>query len=133
MKLIKSLALAILLSAPAAMQAMDFPWITFTLSDQSELSVDAEGLEMTYSDGSLHLHSSRVDKTLATSSIVSMRFSSTNTGVDEIENPLTSEAEYFTLSGESAGIFKSADEAHTALPSGIYIAKSATKTIKVIF
>lgn len=64
MKLIKSLALAILLSAPAAMQAMDFPWITFTLSDQSELSVDAEGLEMTYSDGSLRLHSSRVDKTL---------------------------------------------------------------------
>lgn len=121
------------LSLPAFSYAADFPWLTFLMSDNTELSVASDNLELSYTDGNLHLKSITVDQVLPVSQIKSMRFTSFSSGIDNIQAGQNAPAHYYTVSGIDVGRFESVDEARRTLPSGTYIGKSKHRTYKVIF
>ena len=133
MKSFKYLALATALCASAQMWALDFPWLSFKMKDASEITVAADNLVMNYSDGNLVLTSGNVNETLPVADIASLSFTNQPAGVEEIVATLSESATYYTLGGVNVGEFASADDARRELPSGTYIAKSASKSFKVIF
>lgn len=113
--------------------AADYPWLTFSMADGTDMSVAADGLAINYSEGNLTLKSATVDQTLATELVKSMRFTTSDAAVEGITDLMNQEADYFDLSGKRAGKFVSSDEARKALPSGTYIVRSNDKSLKVIF
>lgn len=125
--------LAALCAFPMLTYAADFSWLTFTLTDNTEMSVAADGLTMEYEGGNLKLTSDKVDQTLLTEKIRSMRFTSVPAGVDGIDTETGINAEYYNMAGIKAGRFNSHEEARKALPSGIYIVKDKSKTFKIVF
>lgn len=132
MNKIKSLILAAL-AFPMIATSANYTWLTFQMSDGSDISVAAEGLSINYTDGNLLLKSSTIDLSLATDQVRSMRFTAFEAGTDRIIDILSSEADYFDLSGKNAGRFTSSEEARKVLPPGTYIVRSKEKTIKLIF
>lgn len=134
MKLISALSVAALMVSPGMMSAEEYPWLTFRLTDSTELSVAAEGLVMNYADGRLTLSSDLVDQSMEVTSIRSMRFTTYATvGIEGVDEAAYSTAEYFTPAGVSVGSFASVNDARHALPSGIYVARGTSSTFKVIF
>ena len=133
MKKLKRAFILTALVSPMLAVAADYPWLTFKMTDGSEISVASEGLAINYSDGNLLLKSTTVDQTIPSDQVKSMRFTTSTDAVDEMIDILSSEADYFDLSGIKVGRFSSSDEAHNALPSGTYIVRSNKTTIKVIF
>ncbi|MDE5847908.1 MAG: hypothetical protein K2H71_11225 [Muribaculaceae bacterium] len=133
MKKLKRAFILTALVSPMLAAAADYPWLTFKMTDGSEISVASEGLAINYSDGNLLLKSTTVDQTIPSDQVKSMRFTTSIDAVDEMTDILSSEADYFDLSGIKTGRFSSSDEARNALPSGTYIVRSNKKTIKVIF
>ncbi len=119
--------------AVCSMRAEDFRWLTFSLADGSDVAVAAENLDMTYSEGVLSLTSPSVNTTFQIENIKSMRFTSDASGITTLQSDLAGKAEYFTVAGVSAGVFESIDDARCALPSGVYVAVSGDKCVKVIF
>ncbi len=132
MNKIKALILAAC-SIPTLSYATDYQWLTFQLTDDTEMSVASEGLAMSYNAGMLHLKSATVDQSLETQLIKSMKFTTIPAGVEGVKDVVASEAEYFDASGKKMGIFQSLEEARKSLPSGTYIIRGKDKTIKVIF
>lgn len=133
MKKITKVILLAALAWPMMAGAAEFQWLTFKMADGSEMSVAADGLAINYSEGSLLLKSATVDESIATANISSMRFTTEAAAVEGISDILSSQSEYFDLSGVRVGIFESLNEARKALPAGTYIMRSNNKTIKVIF
>lgn len=127
--------LAFLTSTAISMSAASgYRWMTFTLADNSQLTVAADNLHIDYSGSHLKLTSPTVNETLPASSIKSMRF--TDTSSNAVEIPSVKAAESVTLyspNGVKAGEFKNCDAARAALPSGVYIIRQESKTIKIIF
>lgn len=130
---IKSFVVAAALTLPSMSFSADFPWLTFLMSDNTELSVASDNLEISYSENSLQLKSSSVNQSIPVSQIKSMRFTAVTSGIDDLFSDRTAPADYYTVSGICVGRFESPEEARKALPSGIYIGKSELKTYKVIF
>lgn len=114
-------------------RAESYKWLTFTLTDNSQLAVAAENLEITYKDGALVLTSDKVDRTLPAATVKSLQFTDPKSAADEIEAPTDATAELYTLAGVKVGTYKSRDDARAALPSGIYIMKQNSQTTKLIF
>lgn len=133
MKAVKYLLLAGCLGFSAQLWALDFPWLSFKMKDASEITVAADNLVMNYSAGNLLLTSGSVNETLSIANIASMSFTANPSQVEEINASLSEAATYYSLDGSKAGEFASADDARRALPSGIYVAKTASKSFKVIF
>lgn len=127
------LFLAAVLTLPAMAFASDFPWLTFLMSDNTELSVASDNLEINYSEGNLQLTSSVVNQSIPVDKIKTMRFTMLSSAIDDVIDNTTCPADYYTVSGIKVGRFESPDEARQALPSGIYIGKSELKTYKIIF
>ena len=122
--------MAIAFAIPLLAAGADYPWLTFRMADDTEISVAAENLNMKYLDGYLHLSSSNENRTIPVEQIKSMKFTSHSSGIKEIED-MESDADYYNLSGICVGRFSSVKEARKALTSGIYIVKSERKTFKV--
>ena len=133
MKKLKTAFILTALVSPMLAVAADYPWLTFRMTDGSELSVAAEGLAINYADGNLLLKSTTVDQIIPSDQVKSMRFTTSTDAVDEMIDILSSEADYFDVSGIKVGRFSSSDEARNVLPSGTYIVRSNKRTIKVIF
>ncbi len=131
MRRIKLILIGVVLMLPSFASAIDYPWLTFRMADDSEMSVEAENLSINYKDGNLILSSSAVDKTIPASQIKSMRFTATSAAVDGMFDMQSSAGEYYNLSGIKVGKFSSTEQARKTLPSGIYIVKSESKTFKV--
>lgn len=133
MKKLRSLILAVGMVLPIASFAADYQWLTFRMADNSEVSVAADNLSINYSDANLYLKSATVDLTISVDQIKTMRFTSSEAGIDDVNINLPFKADYYTVSGVKVGRFTSIEEARKNLPSGIYIAKNETKIFKVIF
>ncbi|MDE6337840.1 MAG: hypothetical protein K2L34_14855 [Muribaculaceae bacterium] len=67
------------------------------------------------------------------SEIKTMQFTSFSAGVEGVYDFQSVEADYYTLSGNNVGRYKTLDEARKALPSGVYVRKGSGNTCKVIF
>lgn len=127
------LFLVMTLLFPLASWAADYPWLTFTMKDHTEISVASDNLDITFTDNNLRIVSSVVNQTIPVSRIASMKFNVSVTGVDEIEKDGVVPMSYYDLSGKYVGRYVSRDAAREALPSGIYIVKDRKKNSKIIF
>lgn len=128
--------LAFLASTAISMSAASggYRWMTFTLTDNSQLTVSADNLHIAYSDSQLRLTSATVNETLPLSTVKSMKFTDPVSEIEEMPAALTAEnVTLYKPNGVKAGEFKSCDAARKALPSGVYIMKHDSKTIKIIF
>lgn len=133
MKIFKSLLLTYAVLSSGMLSAAEFQWLTFKLSDSTELSVAAKDLSMNYSDGNLQITSGQVNQTLPVNTIKSMRFTTEATGIESIIPAANQTASYFNMDGINVGTFKSIDDAQKVLPSGCYIGVNESGTFKVIF
>lgn len=113
--------------------ASGYPWLTFTLSDGSEVSAASENVTLVYSDGTLRVTGAAVEKIFELSTLKSMRFASTPAGIDQASVANGGRVRLTTMQGVSAGTYASLEEARRALPSGIYAATTDKGTFKVIF
>lgn len=121
---------------PVISHAEDYQWLTFTMTDNTEMSVAAENLTITYNetDRSLQLKSATVNNRLAVDNIKSMRFTETmGVNAPEVDGISTGNVEFYNIDGVKSGVFSSIEEARTSLPSGIYVVKNNGKSFKVIF
>lgn len=124
------------LMLPVISHAEDYQWLTFTMTDNTEMSVAAENLTITYNetDRSLQLKSATVNNRLAVDNIKSMRFTETmGVNAPEVDGISTGNVEFYNIDGVKSGVFSSIEEARTSLPSGIYVVKNNGKSFKVIF
>lgn len=124
------LALAASLGIKAS--ASGYQWLPFTFTDNTQLSVAAEGLEIRYDQANLKLSSATVNETLAVAELASMRFAEAPTGISAAAAD-AAPVEVYSLQGVEMGCYKSAEEVRAALPSGVYIVKQSSKSMKVIF
>lgn len=130
---IKLILLAVLTMLSVSLFATDYPWLTFVMRDNAEVSVAAENLSIEYKDFNLILKSATVEETIPVAQISTMRFTSIATAVNEIDGDRDGFTDFYTVSGLKVGSFESAEAARQNLPSGIYIGKNESKTFKVIF
>lgn len=134
MNKLKSIIMGIALMVPLISLADGSPWLTFTLSDDSEISVNAENLTINYANRVLQLKSETVDRVFPIEDLKSMRFSSVMSGIDLVATDDSyAYIELYDLSGGFAGRFGSIEEARATLTSGIYIIKDSNKNHKVVF
>lgn len=134
MNKIKKLVAGCLLMVPAMLAAEDYPWLTFTLADDSAISVPSELLTIDYQEGKLKLSSPSVSREIPLNEVKSMKFTPSESGILEVAGVSQEDAvELFTVGGISAGKFRSMEQARHTLPSGIYLVKSGNKSLKVIF
>lgn len=133
MKLLKHFLIAAALAFSMSAYAADYPWLTFKLADNSELSVASDNLEISYSDGNLTLSSPTVNQIIPVATIKSMQFTSQSSSVGDVAIAASGLSDYYSITGVKVGRFASVEEARKALPSGVYIRKSKDKTYKVIF
>ena len=133
MKGFKSLILAAGMVLPMTSFAAEYQWLTFRMSDNTEMSVAADNLSIDYCDANLHLKSATVDQTIPVAQIKTMRFTSSAAGINDVNIDRPEVADYFTAGGVKVGRFASVEEARNNLPSGVYVGKSEVKTFKVIF
>lgn len=130
---LKKTLLAAALAIPLMAAATDYPWLTFRMTDDTEISVPSENLDMNYKEGILYLTSATVNQSFPVDRIKSMKFTSQTTGIKDITANISDAAEYYNLSGLMIGKFRTAEEAKKVLPSGIYIVRNSAKTYKVTF
>lgn len=134
MNKVKLLVIGAALMLPQLSNAEDYQWLTFTMTDNTEMSVAADNLSITYNEGSLKLKSATVDQAIAVAHIKSMRFTDTM-GIHSISGngDDACKSEFYNIDGVKAGEYSSVEEARESLPSGIYIVKNNNTTLKVIF
>lgn len=111
----------------------NYPWLTFTLADNSEVSVPSDNLQLTYSEGVLQLKSTSVDQTLQLASLKSMRFEAFQSGIADIESNVATPIVVFNLNGMEIGTFHSVEGAVKNLPHGAYILRTGENSKKVMF
>ena len=134
MKQIKNLLTVCLLTVPAVLSAEVYPWLTFRMSDNTEISVPSPNLKIDYNDRVLHVSTPAVTTDISIDKVKSMQFTSSSSAVDKISDGSESGAmEFFNVSGVKTGSFGSLEEARKALPSGVYIIKNGEKSRKAIF
>lgn len=134
MNRIKQLLFVVTLLFPTMAFASGETWLTFSMKDNTELSVASENLNIDYSNRMLVLTSASVNQTISIDQVKSMRFTATPSGINEvIGNSASGEFDFYNISGTKAGKFTSIDEARKNLPSGIYIITNGEKSLKIVF
>ncbi|MDE7096538.1 MAG: hypothetical protein K2O47_03500, partial [Muribaculaceae bacterium] len=106
------------------------PWLTFKMTDDTELSVASDNLTINYEDGYLHLLSTSAEQSIPVDQIKSMKFTQSPAAVINVTDSISGNAYYYNLSGIMVGHFSSVEDARKALPSGMYIVKTDSKTFK---
>lgn len=130
----KLIILIILAVGVISAYAAEYDWLTFTLDDNTEVSVATDGLQLVYSDGKLRVFSSTVDETFALSSLSSMRFTAQPTGISQIEtDDAHSPLLLYSIQGQFLGSFSSMNQIRAGVSSGVYIIQQGSATHKVIF
>ena len=125
--------LALLFLASISLQtfADDYAYLTFTKSDGTETSVNANGLKITYSGGTLYAVNGETYETFKLTDLTQMYFSNA-TGINDLSVVNgTSQLTVYTTSGIRLCTFTSVEEARKNLKQGIYVLKTDGKTYKI--
>lgn len=92
-------------------------------------SVDAEGLEIYFKDGTLTFNND--GRSIPVASLVSMEFSD-NLGVEKIVSGSDGPVAVFSVDAVKIGEYTSLKEAYSDLPQGIYVVRRSNgKTFKI--
>lgn len=133
----------ILLAAIAAWEfnptwADDYPYLMFQTADGSTTAVTASDLTITFSDGKLIATNAEGTQTLNLTNLSKMYFSATGdaNAIEDVKadgqlNMSQEPVEVFTLTGISIGKYDTLQQAKSSLSQGIYVVKSASRTLKI--
>ena len=127
----KIILLIACLALPIIASASDYPWLIFKMTDDREISVASDNLTVNYKDGYLHFPSSPAVPSVPVGQIKSMKFTQSPAAVIDLTDVVSENSSYYNLYGIMVGHFSSMEEAKKALPSGMYIVKTDSKTFKV--
>ena len=130
-----SVALALFVLAVGATSAhaddFDYPYLVLEGADGTQTSVSVQSLSLTPDEGSLVARNAEGIRSLPLAGLSKMYFATTPTGIVPPVRGEEEEVEVFSLSGLPAGVFENAVKAQQALPRGVYIAKTRSKTFKM--
>ena len=127
------LALCVMVMGATSAHADDFayPYLVLEGADGTQTSVSVQSLTLTPAEGLLTARNAEGTWSLSLAGLSKMYFSTTPTGIVPPVRGEEEEVEVFTLAGLSAGVFENVGKAQQALPRGVYIVKSRSKTIKM--
>lgn len=111
-------------------KAEDFPYLSFEMADGTTVQMNAEGLEMHFSDGKLIATDAAQSKEMPLEALSRMFFSSGATAINELEAHW-GKAEAYTIEGVRIGEYSDIKEARATLKSGMYVVKENGKTTKI--
>lgn len=135
MKNLKTTMLALLCCAALTTKAYDYPYLTIQNTDETEISVAAENLTLTFSNGNLLATNASGTQTFTLATLKKMYFSQTPTAVGSpkaTEKQSEGEVEAYSLTGVRMGRFTSTDEAAKQLGHGIYVIKGKGINAKIV-
>ena len=108
------------------------PYLAFETTDGEVLSVAVEGLTLTLDDATLTATDSEgAAYTFALSSLSKMYFTDEITGIQPLASTSQEAVEAYTTHGIYLGKYSNVIKARSALPSGIYILKGKSFTLKI--
>ncbi len=139
----KSLLTTILAACTAlTMQAQELGYLTFLTTGGNELSFPANGLKITFGNGTMPAVSGALSKTFQLADLSTLRFTDTPTAINGIETASRQDAHIENgwlktsagLAGQRARIYRTdGRQAYDGtLTGGIYIVKINGKTYKVL-
>lgn len=120
----------VLLAATLTAQAGGYDYLTFEKSDGRQVSVKADGLKMTFTDGNLVARNNEGTMTFALAELSKMFFAETS-GVKDVKADDAREVAVYNLSGVKLGSFRDAASAQNALVKGVYVVRKGARTYKV--
>ncbi len=131
MKKIPLLVLFVL--ACASLRAANYEYLVFTTTG-GDITMKADGLKMTFSDGNLVAANNEETRTIALSSLSKFCFSDGTTGVENAPAATADEeAGVYNASGQLAGHVGNGTTVETLqLPKGVYIVKGKTQSRKLV-
>ena len=119
-------------------RAEDYPYLMFQTTDGSTTAMAASELTITFSDGKLTVTNAESTQTLTLTDLSKMYFSTTDNanGIEDVNadgltNLNQGPVEVFTLTGISIGKYDTLQQAKSSLSQGIYVVKSASRTLKI--
>ncbi len=123
----KIIILTLLAVFTLGIQAADYNYLVFTLSDGTTKSISSSSLNITFSDGNMTATSGSSTVTIALTSLTKMEFSNNGeTGIETIKTNFTLDdaTEIYDMNGRRI-------PSGSALSRGVYIIKSNGKTQKI--
>ena len=122
------LTMSMLAALSGQLLADDYGYMVFTMSDGTTQSISANGLSLSFSNGSLTAKSGTNTLTISLTNLTKMAFSTENdTAVTEIGElgtlPLDDTAEIYDLRGHQV--------TKAQMRKGVYIVKTKSRTYKV--
>ena len=121
----KLLFIALCWASALGVQAEDYPYLVFTQTDGSTVTLPVQSLCIKFVDGKLVATTTSVIQTLPLDGLTTMAFThdagtpSAVQGVDQ--GGASSAVQVYTLHGIHVGGYNSAAQALRALPKGVYI------------
>lgn len=119
--------------------ANTYPYLTFTKTDGSQVSVSVESLTITIADGKLIASNGREEQELKLSSLASMSFTSSSaTAINSItadgyvSSSDSAPVQAFTTAGTAIGTYRNLTAFLSQAPRGVYIIKSNGRTQKIM-
>ena len=122
------LTMSMLAALSGQLLADDYGYMVFTMSDGTTQSISADGLSLSFSDGSLTAVSGTNTLSIPLANLTKMAFSTGNeTAVTEIKDredlPIDDAAEIYDLRGHQV--------TKAQMRKGVYIVKTKNRTYKV--
>ena len=125
------LSLAMLALASTNIFAGDYDYLTVQKTDGSQVSFTSAGLTITFSGGNLVATQNGTSTSLTLTDLSKMFFSSSPTGIENVETTTKVKATVYSIDGVKIGTFDNAAILGSQLKKGVYIVKANGKTSKI--
>ena len=127
----KMVFLLAVLCAGMVHAAVDYPYLLFTNTAGSVVSMSVSGLTMSVSDNTLVVTNNETNRSFVLTDLASMEFSESATGIEDVladGKPL----KVYGITGLEFGVFNTLLEAVTSLPAGSYVISNGSVTQKIV-
>ncbi len=119
----------VMVAGSVSVFASDYPVMKFGLADGSDVSVQSDGLSMTFDNDRLLVSHSVGLSEIDLSKLTKFYFSGNSSSIESVQDT-PGEVEVFSTTGIYLGSYPSDSEARSALADGFYIFRTNTKTYK---
>lgn len=127
----RALLTLILLLALFPLQAVEYPYLTFVMTDGSTVSLTVSDLSLSVGNGRLSVTNTDGTCSFELTKLSKMCFTVNNVASLDKMEIIEGEVEVSDLRGVWLGNYENLRQAVSCLPSGIYVVKNKTRTFKI--